>query len=65
MTNKTLELALIVLGLLVLAVSLSADQLGLGAVVGIIGWKQWIGAAVGLLLFLAGLWLSRKVTPPN
>jgi hypothetical protein len=65
MTNKTLGLASIALGILMLAVSLSADQLGLGTVVGVIGWKQWIGAAVGFLLFLAGLWLSRKVTPSN
>jgi len=65
MTKKTFGLALIVLGIVVLGVSLAADQLRLGAAAGVIGWKQWTGAAAGALLFLAGIWFSRKVVPPN
>jgi len=59
MTQKTLGLALIVLGMVLLIISLAADLLGLGAKAGI-GWKQLIGVAVGILVFLAGAWLRHR-----
>lgn len=65
MTQKTLGLALVVLGLVLLAVSLAADLLGWGARAGM-GWKQWTGMAIGALMFFVGLWLAlRKVSPPK
>ncbi|RPJ25448.1 MAG: hypothetical protein EHM33_14510 [Chloroflexi bacterium] len=65
MTKKTLGLVLIVLGIVLLGISLAADQLGVGTAVGVMGWKQWTGTVVGALLFLAGIWLNRQATPPN
>jgi len=59
MTQKTLGLALIVLGVAFFAISLSADLLGLGVGAGM-GWKQLTGVAVGILLFVAGIWLGRR-----
>jgi hypothetical protein len=57
MSKKTLGIILIVLGVIVLAVCLSADLIGLGEKGGI-GWKQLTGAAVGLLVALGGVWLA-------
>lgn len=59
MPQKTLGLALIILGVILLIISLAADLLGLGAKAGI-GWKQLTGAAVGILVFLTGAWLRRR-----
>ncbi len=62
---RILGLALIVLGVLALIISLTADLLGLGASAGI-GWKQLVGAAAGILLFSAGIWLGyRKAHLPD
>ncbi len=40
MSTKTIGLALLIIGILVLAVSLLADYLGLGSGPATIGWKQ-------------------------
>lgn len=63
MTKKTVGLALIIIGIIVAAISIAADQLGIGAAVGVMGWKQWTGTVVGAILFLVGIWLSRNVKP--
>ncbi|MDI6770440.1 MAG: hypothetical protein QMD04_12315 [Anaerolineales bacterium] len=55
MSTKTIGLALLIIGILVLAVSLLADYLGLGSGPVTFGWKQWLGAGVGLVVALAGL----------
>jgi hypothetical protein len=47
---------LVVLGIVLLAVSLFADQLGIGNGGGI-GGKQLAGAAVGIVVAVAGGWL--------
>jgi hypothetical protein len=58
MSKKTTGLVLLILGVALAAVSLGADAVGLGAAGGI-GWKQWIGAVVGLLLAVIGAWMGR------
>lgn len=55
MSIKTIGLALLSIGMLVLAVSLLADYIGLGSDPDTFGWKQWVGAGVGLVVALAGL----------
>ena len=45
----------ILLGILVAAVSLLADALGIGAQAGVLGWKQILGAAVGAAICAAGV----------
>jgi len=49
---------LIVAGLVFLAVSILADAIGIGADAGVIGWKQYSGAAVGLMLIFFGAHLA-------
>ena len=61
MSKRTLGILLIVLGLLLLVVSLAADLIGLGNGTGL-GWKQLLGAAVGVLIMLGGLWWMRRKT---
>ena len=63
MSVKTWSLVLIVAGVLVLAVSLLADAIGLGAQPGVFGWKQVLGSAAGFLGCMAGLallWLRGR-----
>lgn len=59
MSRKTSGYILIALGIILLLVSLAADSLGLGAVPGF-GWKQLVGALIGVLALLAGGWLSMR-----
>jgi hypothetical protein len=47
MSRKPLGLAGVVLGIAVLAVSLLADRIGIGAMPGVLGWKQMVGPGVG------------------
>ena len=53
---------LMLAGLVLVAVSLLADNLGLGGQPGIVGWKQWLGATVGLLAALGGGSIVRRLT---
>jgi hypothetical protein len=53
-------LILIIIGILALAGSLSADLLGLGVASEAIGWKQLLGAGVGLVVALVGVFLTLK-----
>jgi hypothetical protein len=46
----------------VLAVSLLADRIGIGAMPGILGWKQILGAGVGLVLLVGGVMFARRGT---
>ncbi len=59
MSTKTSGIALIVVGVIVLALSLAADALGIGGSSGI-GWKQLVGGGIGLLIALAGVWLTAR-----
>ena len=58
MSKKTIGLGLIVVGILILAISLSADYIGLGHSPASIGWKQLIGAGIGLVVALVGVGFS-------
>ncbi len=61
MTNKTIGIIVIILGVLLAAVSLLADVLGLGGDPNAIGWKQLLGAGLGVLVVIIGVWfLGRK-----
>lgn len=57
--------ALIALGVAAAAISLAADPLGLGSVPGIIGWKQWLGFALGAAILAYGLWRLRVKARPQ
>jgi len=57
MSQRTLGIVLLVLGIVLLVVSLAADQLGIGSGGGI-GGKQLAGAAVGIVVAVAGGWLT-------
>lgn len=60
MSNKTLGLTLLLVGILVLAVSLLADVIRIGAQPGVIGWKQTIGAVAGLVACVVGIVVMRR-----
>jgi len=61
MNNKTIGIIVIILGVLLAAVSLLADVLGLGGDPNAIGWKQFLGAGLGVLVVIVGVWfLGRK-----
>ena len=55
-------MGLIVGGLILILLSLSADLIYLGGDINAFGWKQITGTGVGLLLLLIGLWLRIKKT---
>ena len=61
MSKKTLAIGLIVLGVIVIAVALGANLLGLSPSQAI-GWKKELMAGVGLLIALggAGLMIFKK-----
>jgi hypothetical protein len=61
MSKRTIGIALIILGVVLLIVSLAADVIGIGNGTGI-GWKQILGAAIGAVLALGGVWLALNKT---
>ena len=58
MSKKTISWVLMIGGAALLALSLGADLIGIGANPGM-HWKQWTGTVVGLAAALAGLWMLR------
>lgn len=61
MSRRTMGALALVVGLALLAASLLADQIGLGAMPGVFGWKQMVGAVVGLgLAVVGGAMLARR-----
>jgi hypothetical protein len=60
MSTKTIGIALVVVGVAALAVSLLADLIGLGSGQAIIGWKQWTGAGIGLVIAVSGVFLALR-----
>jgi hypothetical protein len=64
MGRPLLARVVIGVGLLLLLIALFADSLGLGRSPGV-GWKQTLGAVVGVLVVVAGAYLLRrgKVSP--
>ncbi len=57
--KKTVGVILLVLGIIVLILSLSADLIGAGAAPGF-GYRQIIGAVVGIIAAIVGLFMMRK-----
>jgi hypothetical protein len=58
--KKTVGIALIVVGVVLIIVSLVADRIGIGAASGF-GYKQIIGAIVGVVVAIIGfIYYSRK-----
>jgi predicted phage tail protein len=55
MSRKTIGLGLIIIGIVIIAGSLLADVLGLGAASGAIGWKQLLAAGIGLIVGVVGV----------
>ena len=59
MDSPMLARVVIGVGLLLLIIALFADSLGLGRAPGV-GWKQTLGAGVGVLVVVAGSYLLRR-----
>ena len=59
MNKRTIGFVLVFLGVVMLVISLAADILGLGNVPGF-GWKQILGAAIGALIAVDGVWLAMR-----
>ena len=55
MSKRTVGIVLIVLGVLLAVASLAADVIGIGSGGGL-GWKQLLGAGVGVLVVAVGVW---------
>ena len=58
MSKNTIGYGLLIIGILIIAGSLSADLLGLGSGSNAIGWKQWLGAGIGFVIAAVGGFLS-------
>ncbi|MBX3070627.1 MAG: hypothetical protein KF883_09045 [Thermomicrobiales bacterium] len=54
-TSRYLSVAAIILGVLLAATSLLADEIGVSGGGEGIGWKQLIGAIAGIVIALAGV----------
>ena len=63
MSIRAQSLVFVIVGIAIFAISLLADVVGLGANQTMIGWKQYSGAAVGLMIGLLGvhLWLHHVI----
>ncbi len=57
--KKTGGIVLLVVGIVILVLSLLADPIGLGAGQGF-GYKQIVGAVIGVIVTIVGLVLTRK-----
>ncbi len=57
MSKKTIGIVGLILGIIILVVSLGADVFGLGNAMGF-GWKQILGAVLGVILALVGGWMA-------
>lgn len=62
MSTKSIGYALIVLGAIVLVVSLLADVIGVGQHPWEIGWVQYLGAAIGLIIAVVGAVFAMRKT---
>ena len=58
MSRKTIGLGLIIIGIVIIAGSLLADVIGLGAASEAIGWKQLLAAGIGLVVGVVGVILA-------
>ena len=58
--NRTIGLALIVIGVVALIVSLAADAIGVGAAIGAFGYKQIIGSVAVVVIAAVGYFYYSK-----
>ncbi len=58
MSNRVKDIALTIVGLILMAFSLTADSLGASSAPDF-GWDQSLGAAIGLIIAITGVWLSQ------
>ena len=63
MERQTLGVALLVMGVVLVLLSLSADLIGLGSSPGF-GLRQWGGTILGVILGALGWFLRQGSTPP-
>jgi len=61
MNKKTIGIILVIVGVVGQIFSLSADFLGIGNDPATVGWKQLLGAGVGLLVILVGVYFLATV----
>ncbi len=59
MSNKTINIGLIVFGVIMCVVFLTADITGLGDGGGV-GWVQWVGGFIGFIIAVVGVWLKLR-----
>jgi hypothetical protein len=59
-TKKIAGVILIVAGIVLLLLSLTADLFGIGTSPGAFGWKQIVGVAVGAITAVVGLILALR-----
>lgn len=59
MSKRTIGLIVMIAGLLLVLLSITADLVGIGAEPGF-GWKQILGVIVGFLMVAGAAWVSRK-----
>ena len=59
MAKKTIGYGLIAIGVIIAVVSLAADVIGIGNQNGI-GWQQILGAVVGVVIIVVGIWQVMK-----
>ena len=57
MNNKTIGIGLLIIGVIMMIVSISADLTGLGQDPLNFGWKQILGAMAGLVVINVGVWV--------
>ena len=55
MSKRTIGIVFIILGVVLAVVALAADKFGIGNGAGI-GWKQILGAVIGVLVAVGGAW---------
>ncbi len=59
MAKRTLGFLLIIIGVVIAVISLSADFIGIGNQQGI-GWQQLLGTAIGVIALLVGIWMTLR-----
>ena len=59
MSKRTIGLIVLVAGLLLVILSITADAVGIGAEPGF-GWKQTLGVILGVLVAAAAAWWTWK-----
>jgi hypothetical protein len=62
MSKKTVGIVALIIGIVIFVAALGADAIGVGGG-SAIGWKQILGAVVGVAIGVVGMVLSRSPRP--